>query len=205
MPRLPAMPSTLARYRTPAEAGGRRDRRVTRPRQGAWIAEHHKAEYQKPEAPRDKRCRITPSRTVSGSTTHPRRRSTFASRKNRQAHVCTHLKTEFSLITRFPPQHLIEEAFPRNEARTLQPGSVPVKGLLSQPSRLVCRKSPLALLSLDRPRSIASGAPRELCTGVSIEPQVWLHGRRDVLPAEHQEILRRAVHRNHHAVRKPRS
>lgn len=43
------------------------------------------------------------------------------------------------LVVHFPSQHIAEEAFPQNEAGTLQPGPVPVRGWLAGPSRLVFR------------------------------------------------------------------
>ncbi len=43
------------------------------------------------------------------------------------------------LVVHFPSQHIADEAFPQNEAGTLQPGAVPVRGWLAGPSRLVFR------------------------------------------------------------------
>jgi len=41
------------------------------------------------------------------------------------------------LIVHFPAQHIVEEAFPQNDAGTLLPGPAPVRAMLAGPSRLV--------------------------------------------------------------------
>ena len=43
------------------------------------------------------------------------------------------------LVVHLPSQHIAEEAFPQNDAGTLQPGAVPVRGWLAGPSRLAFR------------------------------------------------------------------